>query len=177
MAVFEYLEPKVRKLLCWEGKHVPDSRAYLKNGKKKPGLKRRLTALEEFWMVLVRLKVGLFVRDLSDRFGISPGHFSKIFSTWVNFLCLEFMQLFPFAAQSDVFANMPLQFSQYPKTRVIIDCTEIFVEVPSSMQAQSETWSNYKHHNSFEILVCISPNGQVTFVSQLWGGRVSDKAL
>ena len=70
-----------------------------------------------------------------------------------------------------------LQFSQYPKTRVIIDCTEIFIEVPSAMQAQSQTWSNYKHHNTFKVLVCISPNGQVTFISQFWGARVSDKAI
>ena len=43
------------------------------------------------------------------------------------------------------------------------------------MQSQSETWSNYKHHNTFKALVGISPNGQVTFISKLWGGRVSDK--
>lgn len=51
------------------------------------------------------------------------------------------------------------------------------MEVPSSMLAQSQTWSNYKHHNTFKVLVGISPNGQVIFVSKLWGGRVSDRFI
>ena len=72
---------------------------------------------------------------------------------------------------------MPQQFALYPTTRVIIDCTEVFVEVPSSMLAQSQTWSNYKHHNTFKVLIGISPNGQVIFVSKLWGCRVSDKCI
>ena len=53
----------------------------------------------------------------------------------------------------------------------------MFVQVSSSLTAQSQTWSNYKHHNTFKVLVAISPIGQVTFVSKLWGGRASDKAI
>lgn len=45
------------------------------------------------------------------------------------------------------------------------------------MLAQSQTWSNYKYHNTFKVLVGISPNGQVISVSKLWGGRVSDKYI
>jgi len=60
---------------------------------------------------------------------------------------------------------MPIQFARYPNTRVIIDCTEVFVQVRSSLKAQAQTWSNYKHHNTFKVLVGTSPTGQVTFVS------------
>ena len=72
---------------------------------------------------------------------------------------------------------MPKQFKAYPTTRIIIDRTEIFIEVPSSMKSQSQTWSQYKHHNTWKALVGISPNGLVTFVSKLWSGRVTDKML
>ena len=72
---------------------------------------------------------------------------------------------------------MPLEFSRSPSTRVIIDCTEVFIEVLSSMKSQSETWSNYMRHNTFKVLVGVSPNGQVIFISKLWGGRVSDKVI
>ena len=65
----------------------------------------------------------------------------------------------------------------YPTTRVIIDCTEIFIETPSSVRVQSDTYSSYKHHNTVKALVGISPHGLVTFISELYGGRVSDKMI
>ena len=45
------------------------------------------------------------------------------------------------------------------------------------MLAQSQTWSNYKHHNTYKVLVGVSPTGSVTFVSDLWDDRVSDKEI
>ena len=45
------------------------------------------------------------------------------------------------------------------------------------MLAQSETWSDYKHHNTWKVLVGVTPNGQVSFISDLWGRRVSDKQI
>ena len=45
------------------------------------------------------------------------------------------------------------------------------------MLAQSVTWSDYKHHNTWKILVGVTPNGQVSYLSDLWGGSVSDKQI
>jgi len=74
--VYEYLDPKVEKLQYWNCQLVPDSKTYQEKGKKL-GPKRRNSGLQEFWMVLVRLRVGLFIKDLADRFEITPGHYSK----------------------------------------------------------------------------------------------------
>ena len=65
----------------------------------------------------------------------------------------------------------------YTHTTCIIDCSEVFIERQSSLSARSETYSNYKSHNTVKFLVAVSPTGAVIFVSKCWGGRVSDRHL
>ena len=45
------------------------------------------------------------------------------------------------------------------------------------MTLRALTWSNYKHHNTVKILVGISPTGAVSFISNAFGGRASDKLI
>ena len=178
-ATYEYLEPKLSRMHYWRGSKSSENSnlSYQEKSTLKPGQKRCLSHLEEFVLVLMRLKVGLFAIDLADRFGISTAQVSKIFTTWICFLYHELPTLFPFPSQELVRQNLPSQFKPYPNTRIIIDCTEIFIEVPSSMKSQSQTWSEYKHHNTYKALIGISPSGCVTFVSKLWSGKVSDKEI
>ena len=66
-------------------------------------------------------------------------------------------------------------FEKYPQTQiVIINCTEWFTQRPSSLKAQKQIYSNYKHHPTFKFLMGLSPNGAIIFVSRAWGGRASD---
>ena len=73
---------------------------------------------------------------------------------------------------------MPQTFKEkYPSTRVIIDCTEIKVEMSSSLLLKSQTYSNYKSTNTLKGLIGIAPSGSVCFVSQLYTGCISDKEI
>ena len=73
--------------------------------------------------------------------------------------------------------NLPQGFKKFPKTRIIIDCSEYCVQKPQSPEAQSQSWSDYKHSNTFKQLIAISPNGAFTFLSQLYSGRISDRDI
>ena len=74
------------------------------------------------------MKVGLFEKDLAGRFGISMPQVSKIFTTHVNIIRRKLQHIMPMPSQAEVKRNMPESFSEYPTTRMIIDCTEIFIE-------------------------------------------------
>ena len=69
---------------------------------------------------------------------------------------------------------MPDVFKRlYPKVRAIIDCTEIFVQTPSSLEAQALLWSDYKHSCTFKFQIAVTPYGAVSWVSPCYGGRTT----
>lgn len=91
---------------------------------------------------------------------------------------LRFLIVWP--EKDAIIRNMPKVFKRsrtYQKTRVIIDCSEVFIKRPSKLLACNITYSNYKHHNTLKFLVGITPTGAIFFLSKCWGGRVSDKEL
>ena len=110
-----------------------------------PGRPRILTTFQEFVLVLMRLRLGLFERDLAHRFEISESTVSVIFRTWIRFLRLELQELIITPPRDVLQEHMPILFKGfYPKTALIvkglnpetqtqptaliIDCTEIQME-------------------------------------------------
>ena len=72
---------------------------------------------------------------------------------------------------------MPEQFKNFKNTRVIIDCTELFTQRTTSLEAQRQTFSKYKHHNTFKFLLGISPIGAIIYVSRARRGRASARHI
>ena len=126
ISFYKYIEPKLSKMQYWKGENlVKESQAYqLDDNKCKPGPSRKLSFLDEFLLVLMRLKAGLFVRDLANRFGITTSLVSRICITWIKLLYYELKDLFPFPTPELVCNNMPKEFAQYATTRIILDCMQ-----------------------------------------------------
>ena len=95
-----------------------------------------------------------------------------MFITWVNFLVYEFRALHTLLKGPP--RVLIKSFKNFVKTRIILDCTEVFSKRPSGLQSRGQLFSNYKQHNTVKFLVGISPSGAVSYVSGAWGGRASD---
>jgi hypothetical protein len=68
---------------------------------------------------------------------------------------------------------MPSCFHCFPNLRVILDCTEIFVQKSSSLVNQNLSFS----HSTTKFLIGITPSGVISLVSEGFGGRVSDRQM
>ena len=133
---------------------------------------------EELFLTLTRLRLNLLLEDIARRFSISVGITSKIFQKWLEVMFIKLKFLITWPQKGVILANMPPLFKHfYPNCRVIIDCSEVFIETPSLLEARSKTYSNYKKHNTIKFLIGITPCGAICFLSRCWGGRVSDKTL
>ncbi|XP_037513457.1 uncharacterized protein LOC119390023 [Rhipicephalus sanguineus] len=130
-------------------------------------------------IVLMRLRLGLDGADLAFRFDVSESTVSRLWVTWLDFLHNKLRQVPTWMPPDLCDKYRPQAFLSKGFNTVdgILDCTEIFIETPSSFRVQSETYSLYKKHNTAKGLIVCSPNGFVTFVSDLAPGRLSDKAL
>ncbi|KAL4008194.1 hypothetical protein ACER0C_002046 [Sarotherodon galilaeus] len=136
-----------------------------------------LQPVDEFFLFLVFLSVGLKERDLAHRFNIHQSTVSRIIATWTSFLATALGSQCIWLTRAEVQAYLPKEFKGFSDTQVILDCTELRCQTPSSPLLQSETYSSYKSHCTMKALVGIAPHGPVTFISDLYAGSVSDKEL
>ena len=162
--IFEWVSPCAAKMKLWVGKKRHDDKAC------KPR-KRILSLFEEFVFVLIRIRRGLDTEVLATFMGVTQSHVSKICISWINLLHKCFIPLLEWPTADMVRLDMPKSFRKnFPSTRVIIDCSELFVQTPRALHAQRTTWSSYKSHNTFKFLLGIAPSGQITFLSKLFCG-------
>ena len=82
------------------------------------------------------------------------------------------------AFEEVIHRTMPEAFKKkYGSTRVIIECTVVRCQMPSSLQLNGELFSSYKNHTTLKGLVGISPGGAITILSQLYTGSISDREI
>ncbi|XP_076088940.1 uncharacterized protein LOC143059345 [Mytilus galloprovincialis] len=63
-------------------------------------------------------------------------------------------------------------------TNIVTDSDPLlYTGRPTNLKSRSETYSNYKSHNTAKYLVGIAPHGHIVFISRAFGGRASDKFI
>ncbi|CAI5660512.1 unnamed protein product [Oreochromis niloticus] len=176
MAFWVLIEPCIYKMIQASGaKSAANDEEVLTPARTQT--RQLLQPIDEFFLFLVFLSVGLKERDLAHQFNIHQSTVSRIIATWTSFLATTLGSQCIWLTRAEVQAYLPKEFKDFSDTQVILDCTELRCQTPSSPLLQSETYSSYKSHCTMKALVGIAPHGPVTFISDLYAGSVSDKEL
>ena len=137
-----------------------------------------LSVPNQFFLVLIKLRVHMPNFQLSRMFAISENSVSNIFITWINFMALQWREIGIMPSREMTSFHMPDDYvKKFPRTRVIIDGMECPIMKPKNPRAQQATFSSYKNRNTLKVLVGSSPGGVINLVSPAYGGSVSDRQL
>ncbi|XP_026021776.1 uncharacterized protein LOC113021362 [Astatotilapia calliptera] len=136
--------------------------------------------IDQLFLTLIKLKLNFGHEDLSIRFNCSRGTVTNVFTTIVSALydilyvgMLE--NNIPSRAKNQT--SLPDCFQPFPNCRIVLDCTEVSVCNTERLDTQSHLYSQYKGRTTLKALIGVAPNGVITFVSNLYGGSASDKAI
>ena len=138
-----------------------------------------LNRFQEFVMVLKKLHLNVPFQDLAYQFELSLSSVSRLFMSWIIAMDLRLSHFIHWPDREQLWKTMPRCFQRTfgRKVTVIIDCLEVLINKPTNLLARAQTFSSYKHHNTIKVLIGITPQGTVSFVSEAWGGHTSDKFL
>ncbi|XP_070397082.1 uncharacterized protein [Dermacentor albipictus] len=168
-SLLDYLNPLASEMAYWGS-----------NQKGEKGLcgHRKDNELEnEFLMTLLTLRRGIGGVELARNFLICESQVSRIFTTLVNLLQRELKKLTTLPSREALQPYLPKSFRDFADTRLVLDATEVRIQRSSSLSAQRQTFSAYKHFNAYKMLVGCTPGGYIAFVSRLRGGSVSDTTI
>ena len=89
------------------------------------GQRSKLKPLDKFFIILCRLRRGFAEKYLGHLYGVAQSTLRRSFVQWINSMYLKFGH----RRRSFKLQCLPYKF---PTTRVIVDCTEVRCEMPSS---------------------------------------------
>jgi hypothetical protein len=135
---------------------------YLCHGKKRILKAKSISYLDQFFMILVRLRLGLLVRDLAQRFSISTTSVYRYFTAWINYMYLHLGSINIWPSKEYIISTMPASMKEkYSNLEWIIDAFEMQIQRPASLLLQSQSYSNYKSRNNVKGLVACTPLGRL----------------
>lgn len=137
-----------------------------------------ISILDQFFLVLIKLRQHKTNFELSKLFGVSEADVYNIFCTWIRFMSLQWSEIDIWPSRDLVTFFSPNDFrNKFPSTRVIVDGTECPVKKPALPLAQQSTFSTYKNRNTVKVLVGATPSGLISYVSPAFGGSTSDRQI
>uniref|UniRef100_A0A8D8W0D6 DDE Tnp4 domain-containing protein n=1 Tax=Cacopsylla melanoneura TaxID=428564 RepID=A0A8D8W0D6_9HEMI len=128
--------------------------------------------------VLRKIRLNESMERLGHVFCVSRSTISRRLHKNIPNMAQFLKSLIIWPERSIIYANLPLAFrANFNNVQSIIDCFEVEIEKPSKPTHQALTWSEYKKCNTVKYLISCTPDGNINFISNGYGGRTSDSKI
>lgn len=129
-------------------------------------------------MVFVKLKTNLTFVCISSIFRVSESSVTRYFTATLPIIAAALQKAVYFPTSKEIRQNLPKCFKpNFCDVRAILDCTEVPIQKPKCTNCVIATYSHYKGTNTVKFLVCITPAGLISFISEGYFGKSSDKFI
>lgn len=138
-----------------------------------------LSPFQMLFLTLMYLRLNLPVQHIAHLFHVDIKTVSKTFSDTMGVLNAQISPLIHWPERDALLVSMPHKFTEAfgERAAVILECFEIITEGVSNIKEQAQVYSHLKRNTTMKYLVGVTPQGSVSFVSQAWEGRFSDKYI
>ena len=121
-----------------------------------------LSSEDQYFMCLMKLRTGATTLDLAERFNVSEGTVSSIMLTWIKYLYVVLGSVKIWPHHDILLCSQPEDFKyKYPNCLIIVDATELKIQIPSALQKHSECYSTYKSSTIVKSLIGVDAMGGI----------------
>jgi len=136
-----------------------------------------LDAEGRVFLTLMKLKLNCSFVFLGLLFDCSDVTCSRYFREMVKILSCVLKNFIYQPPRDSIRRNIPKVFKPYLNTRIILDCTKFPVYSPACITCRTQTYSFYYGRLTLKVLIGITPDGLISFVSVVYGGKASDSFI
>lgn len=143
------------------------------------GRMKKLSPFQLVLLTLMRVRLDLPIQHLSHLFRVHRTTVADAFHHTLGVMYAQLCPLVLWPSRECLLTSMPHQFAESfgKNVAAIVDCFEVFIEKTSNVLARAQTFTQYKHAYTMKYLIVIMPQGVISFMSNGWGGRTSDKHI
>ena len=129
-------------------------------------------------MTYMKLKQNLSYSFLAICFSCySSKHCQRVIHDTIKILSKCLKAAIPWPSRQEISKNKPKCFEGFESVRIVLDCTEISIQHPANLCCQVITYSHYKGQNTAKVMTGVSPAGNITYLSEVYGGRATDSII
>jgi len=133
----------------------------------------------EFLMVMMKIRMNVTYKDLAVRFKTTESLATAFCVKWIHGMYRHAKTALYWPSSASQIASVSRKFShKYGRQVVaILDSFEVLIPKPLNDEACLVTWNPHMKRHTIKYLISVTPQGKINFLSDGWGGVVTDKQI